>query len=455
MVQLERKEVQIEEEKWKCALMTYVIGECPGYNTMNRYILMNWSKVNKPEVFLHEEGYYIIKLKSLNDMNEVLYLGPYTISNRPIILKQWSAEFEFGEEFLTEIPLWANFPKLPLNCWGDGSLSRIASAIGVPLFADECTTKQTRISYARMLVELNVTKPVPEKITVMDPNGRTFMQDVVMEWKPLYCDKCQRIGHQCQDTTMEDQPKKRRPWKKVTQAWQYKGPIQQQEKIVEQRKELEIKEVDSSSVQEEKQRIEQRRDQEIQTPEIILRPNTGSKQLEFSLSNFPMLSVIPIRNGFESVMNSKLVSLPVDRGGASKSCLIETRVKETNAITTINVIASGWNCLNNYNDAVNGRIWIIWDDKQRKSLWTNMNKMVQSVVQPWLIVGDFNVILSPKDRLAGAPVNENEIKDFSDCVKAMGINELQWKGNYYTWNNKQIGNARISSKIDRAFGNDA
>ena len=42
--------------------------------------------------------------------------------------------------------------------------------------------------------------------------------------------------------------------------------------------------------------------------------------------------------------------------------LIETRVKETNAITTINVIASGWNCLNNYNDAVNGRIWIIWDD---------------------------------------------------------------------------------------------
>ena len=63
--------------------------------------------------------------------------------------------------------------------------------------------------------------------------------------------------------------------------------------------------------------------------------------------------------------------------------------------------------------------------------------------------------MSPKDRLAGAPINENEIKDFSNCVKVMGINELQWKGNYYTWNNKQSGNARISSRIDRAFGNDA
>ena len=63
--------------------------------------------------------------------------------------------------------------------------------------------------------------------------------------------------------------------------------------------------------------------------------------------------------------------------------------------------------------------------------------------------------MSPKDRLAGAPVNLNEIKDFADCVKVMGINELRWKGSYYTWNNKQIGNSRISSRIDRAFGNDA
>ena len=102
-------------------------------------------------------------------------------------MKQWSPEFDFGAEFLTEIPLWVNFPKLPLNCWGAGSLSRIASAVGVPIFADECTTKKTRISYARMLIEVNVTKPIPQKITVMDPNGRTFMQDVVTEWKPLYC----------------------------------------------------------------------------------------------------------------------------------------------------------------------------------------------------------------------------------------------------------------------------
>ena len=59
-------------------------------------------------------------------------------------------------------------------------------------------------------------------------------------------------------------------------------------------------------------------------------------------------------------------------------------------------------------------------------MWDDMNKMGQSVILPWLIAGEFNAIMSPKDRLAGAPVNENEIKDFSNCVKVMGLNEVQW-----------------------------
>ena len=142
----------------------------------------------------------------------------------------------------------------------------------------------TRISYARMLIEVNVTKPVPEKIAVKDPNGRTFMQDVLMEWKPLYCEKCQRIGHQCQDTTKEDQPKKRRPWKKVTQAWQYKGPIQQHEKIEEQRKGEETKEDEHVSVQEEKNELTN--DQVIHTPEISLRPNTGVHSWSLACQTF-------------------------------------------------------------------------------------------------------------------------------------------------------------------------
>ena len=84
----------------------------------------------------------------------------------------------------------------------------------------------------------------------------------------------------------------------------------------------------------------------------------------------------------------------------------------------------------------------------------DLKMLVHSISDPWLIIGDFNATLSPQDRLDGVPVTLNEIKDFEDCVKDMGITELHWKGNYYTWTNKQVGAARIASRIDRAFGND-
>ena len=64
--------------------------------------------------------------------------------------------------------------------------------------------------------------------------------------------------------------------------------------------------------------------------------------------------------------------------------------------------------------------------EQRKSLWQEMNAMSKGISQPWLIVGDFNVIISTKDRLDGVPVTNNEINDFGDCVRDMGVNELQW-----------------------------
>ncbi|XP_009612473.1 uncharacterized protein [Nicotiana tomentosiformis] len=51
------------------------------------------------------------------------------------------------------------------------------------------------------------------------------------------------------------------------------------------------------------------------------------------------------------------------------------------------------------------------------------------------------------------PVSFSEVKDFSDCINATLLNELQWKDEYFTWSNKQQGSNRVSSKIDRAFGN--
>ncbi|XP_070017237.1 uncharacterized protein [Nicotiana sylvestris] len=165
---------------------------------MKRFIEVNWNTIPDPDLYMHEDGYYIIKFKTMEDMQEILLAGPYTINNRPIILKQWTTDFDFKKEFPTEIPLWIRFPKLPLNCWGVNSLNRIASSINTPTYADECTAKQLRVYYARMLIEVDVTKPLKDEVIVEDSNGKTLMQPINYDWKPKFCETCQVIGHNCE-----------------------------------------------------------------------------------------------------------------------------------------------------------------------------------------------------------------------------------------------------------------
>lgn len=48
------------------------------------------------------------------------------------------------------------FLQLPVIFWGDKSIGKIMSVIGKSLMTDECTTKTLRVSYARVLIEVDV-----------------------------------------------------------------------------------------------------------------------------------------------------------------------------------------------------------------------------------------------------------------------------------------------------------
>jgi hypothetical protein len=66
-----------------------------------------------------------------------------------------------------------------------------------------------------MLIEMDVTQCLPPDITIRDSEGNTMKQLVEYEWKPLFCDKCQKIGHICAND----------PPKKVQKQWQPKPAV--------------------------------------------------------------------------------------------------------------------------------------------------------------------------------------------------------------------------------------
>lgn len=189
MAQIQQSEIVEETLKWKQAIILYVVGASPSIGAINRFIATNWNFASKPTIYYHNDGYFVVRFNSIKGKETVLCSGPYTMNRKPIIIHEWNADFKFGEEVLRMIPLWVRLPNLPMNCWGNLTLSRIGSVLGRPIYADECTTSIERISYARILVEMDVTRTLPNMIKVQDPEGQLFDQEVEYDWKPSYCPK--------------------------------------------------------------------------------------------------------------------------------------------------------------------------------------------------------------------------------------------------------------------------
>ncbi|XP_070026139.1 uncharacterized protein [Nicotiana sylvestris] len=219
IVELDTDEVERETMKWKHAIVLYVVGDSPSIGVLDRFIAAEWNFVTKPKIYFHNDGYFVVKLNSVEDRDVVLMFGLYTIRNKPIIVKAWSPNFDFSKEILQTIPIWVKLPNLSLNCWSMDSFSRIGSGLGIPLYTDECISKMERISYARFLVEMNVTKEMPTVLKVMDPKGKVFEQSIHYDWVPEYCHTCLQVGHSCRatHTVIEGKQKSRMEWRRRTE----------------------------------------------------------------------------------------------------------------------------------------------------------------------------------------------------------------------------------------------
>lgn len=81
--------------KWNSALILYVIGFKPTLTALTKYIAEHWNFIAKPEIFLHDDGSFLVRCGSEVDRDAVLSSGPHMFMNRPTAVKPWSPGFDF------------------------------------------------------------------------------------------------------------------------------------------------------------------------------------------------------------------------------------------------------------------------------------------------------------------------------------------------------------------------
>lgn len=91
---------------------------------------------------------------------------------------------------------------------------------------------------------------------------------------------------------------------------------------------------------------------------------------------------------------------------------------------------------------------------QRQLFWDDLSTIGNSFAGAWLVIGDFNVVLSSADKIGGRPVASSSSGGFQKMINDKGLIDLGFEGHAYTWSNKRSGLANIQERLDRGFAND-
>jgi len=110
---------------------------------------------------------------------------------RGLFLAPWTLDFN-PEAEITAAPVWVRLPHLPLHLWGKSSLEDIGNKLG--RFLDRMEPKGDQYTCARICVEVNLEKGLPEAIK-LSLGDWSHIQELDYEQIPFKCLRCHDYGH--------------------------------------------------------------------------------------------------------------------------------------------------------------------------------------------------------------------------------------------------------------------
>ncbi|XP_019254965.1 PREDICTED: uncharacterized protein LOC109233530 [Nicotiana attenuata] len=107
----------------------------------------------------------------------------------------------------------------------------------------------------------------------------------------------------------------------------------------------------------------------------------------------------------------------------------------------------------------NGKIWLVfdvaieWELIMETEHQDNLYYLESDMELPWLVRGDFIVVLHEDEKIGGLLVHPAEYEDFAFCVNPCGLFDQGYKGSLLTWRNGRPNAECIFKRLDGIFVN--
>ncbi|PNX57420.1 zinc ion binding nucleic acid binding protein, partial [Trifolium pratense] len=171
-----------------------LLGKNLGYNTMKNKLENIWKLMGGIELMDVGNAFYMVKFDGEEDKNKVINEGPWMIYDRYLTVRQWTPNFNASTAKIDKTMAWIRIPSLNLVFYDESVLWAIASMVGNPIKVDLQTLKVARGRFARMCVEVDLTKPVVGRVGI---NGEWYQ--VQYEGLHIICTHCGCYGHLMKD----------------------------------------------------------------------------------------------------------------------------------------------------------------------------------------------------------------------------------------------------------------
>ena len=92
----------------------------------------------------------------------------------------------------------------------------------------------------------------------------------------------------------------------------------------------------------------------------------------------------------------------------------------------------------------------------RRVLWCDLQMAkIVTIGKPWILMGDFNVILKVEEHTAGKSTVTGDMQEFINFVNSIEVEDVCSKGMFYTWiKSPSKPNTSILKNLDRIMAND-
>ncbi|KAL1560997.1 peroxidase [Salvia divinorum] len=115
------------------------------------------------------------------------------IEHHPMRVFKWTPDFDPFFE-IPIVALWCNVLALPVHLFEESALIAIGNLLGHAVQVDRATISRSRVSFARICVEVDISQSIPEEIS-LDIAGKRVTLKVKWDKIPLYCGECRHVGH--------------------------------------------------------------------------------------------------------------------------------------------------------------------------------------------------------------------------------------------------------------------